>query len=773
MRRRLTRFSSALLLAALVAVVVRIAYLVELSGSPLLSVLMGDSRQYDEWAVRIASGQWMGTEVFYQTPLYPYALAVIFRFAGRSLGLVRVVQIVLGSASCVLLGLAGRRFFNPRVGVIAALLLALYPSAIFFDGLIQKSSLDIFLITLVLALLARFQSQPHWKWLAAVGAATAAFALNRENARVVYPIVAAWLLLGFPDVAVRRRLAWVGLFLSVSFVVLLPVGLRNYWVGGDFLLSTSQLGSNFYIGNHSHASGSYDPLVPGRGDPLYEREDATRLASTAVGRPLSPSEVSDYWLRRSLTDIRDHPLDWIGLMGKKLFLTVNAAEIPDTESIEAYADYSWTLGGLLWLDFGVVLPAAVLGAWLSRREWRKLLILYGLFLGLDISAALFYVVARYRHPLVPVVLLFSAAGLAGVLDLRWARSAQPASAGPERWTARKSAAAGQPQPARHWTRQWMAGLAAAAVVAVVARVPMKVTQDETYANVGSMLVRAGRATDSIPVLLKAVAVDPSYAAPHFNLGLAYRDTGQPQAALAELETAVRLRPDDAPAQSTLGVMLQAAGRSAEAIEHLRESARLAPSSVEAHTNLGLALMEAGQPNEAVAEHQRAVALAPNDPKPHNNLAGALQQAGDVQQAIVEYQKALSLRPDYAEAHANLALALGSIGDREGAFQHFREAVRLQPDNYAVHVAFGNALCESGRLAEGIGQYQEASRLSPSAIDPPYLSARAYARAGRFADALTSLQTALDIANATGQADAARQIAEDLRQVRVQADRRTR
>jgi len=30
----------------------------------------------------------------------------------------------------------------------------------------------------------------------------------------------------------------------------------------------------------------------------------------------------------------------------------------------------------------------------------------------------YYVVARYRHPLVPIILLFSAAGLGGLLDIR-------------------------------------------------------------------------------------------------------------------------------------------------------------------------------------------------------------------------------------------------------------------------------------------------------------------------------------------------------------------
>ena len=46
---------------------------------------MGDSRGYDEWARRIAGGDWLGHEVFYQAPLYPYLLGVIYAIAGRHL----------------------------------------------------------------------------------------------------------------------------------------------------------------------------------------------------------------------------------------------------------------------------------------------------------------------------------------------------------------------------------------------------------------------------------------------------------------------------------------------------------------------------------------------------------------------------------------------------------------------------------------------------------------------------------------------------------------
>ena len=49
------------------------------------------------------------------------------------------IQALLGAAACVLLGLAARRFFNQAVAIVAAVMLAIYPPAIFFDGLIQKS----------------------------------------------------------------------------------------------------------------------------------------------------------------------------------------------------------------------------------------------------------------------------------------------------------------------------------------------------------------------------------------------------------------------------------------------------------------------------------------------------------------------------------------------------------------------------------------------------------------------------------------------------------
>src|SRR5689334_15669568 len=65
------------------ALAVRVLHLWQIRRAPFLSLLMGDALSYDLWAQRIASGEWLGREVFYQAPLYPYLLGVLYRIVGH------------------------------------------------------------------------------------------------------------------------------------------------------------------------------------------------------------------------------------------------------------------------------------------------------------------------------------------------------------------------------------------------------------------------------------------------------------------------------------------------------------------------------------------------------------------------------------------------------------------------------------------------------------------------------------------------------------------
>ena len=142
-------------------------------------------------------------------------------------------------------------------------------------------------------------------------------------------------------------------------LVLLPVAVRNYAVGGGFYLTTSQFGPNFYIGNNPKSDGTYMSLRFGRGAPEYERQDATELAEHALGRSLTPSEVSGYWTDRALGFITSQPGAWLRLVGRKLLLLWNADEMLDTESQETYAEWSLPLRVGGWFGhFGVLVPLA-------------------------------------------------------------------------------------------------------------------------------------------------------------------------------------------------------------------------------------------------------------------------------------------------------------------------------------------------------------------------------------------------------------------------------
>src|SRR5215831_1815890 len=95
-------------LVGAIALAVRLWHLHQILPAPFYDLLIGDAAAYDDRARAIASGNWLGDQVFYQAPLYPYFMAVLYSLAGRSVSIVRYVQAVLGAISCTLLAGSGR-----------------------------------------------------------------------------------------------------------------------------------------------------------------------------------------------------------------------------------------------------------------------------------------------------------------------------------------------------------------------------------------------------------------------------------------------------------------------------------------------------------------------------------------------------------------------------------------------------------------------------------------------------------------------------------------
>jgi hypothetical protein len=113
------------------------------------------------------------------------------------------------------------------------------------------------------------------------------------------------------------------------------------------------------------------------------------------------------------------------VLGKKWLLVWNARELK-TRTISHLSAVVLVASGLAWFNhFGMLAPLAVMGIFLTVKQWRHLWILYVVILSLAGSVAVFYVFGRYRFPLVPFLALFAGAGIVRALALYQEKNFRP------------------------------------------------------------------------------------------------------------------------------------------------------------------------------------------------------------------------------------------------------------------------------------------------------------------------------------------------------------
>jgi len=456
------RWGGIVLLVFAVALLLRLAPLLELSDLPTFRRLVMDAARYDDLARDILAGSWLPAEPFYQAPLYPYFLACIYTVFGISYTAVRWVQVLLGAVTVALLALGTGRAFGRPAGLATGLLAALYGPLVLYAGLLLKPTLGVFFLALLVVLLLEgvrrseddrdgdgpTEEEPEGAgssraaWRAAgppllAGIALGGAVLLRGNQLVLLPVLAVWLL-------VRRwvhlrTLRWAALdwrsgalFVLGVVLPLLPVVWANHHAGGGWQLTSGQGGMSFYIGNVPGGSGAYRPLSRGGHQPERQKADAQRLAArwleeregrAVTPEELTPGEVSRILWRAAWQEIVRAPGGWLRLLARKAWWFWNAYEVPDAEGLVVYRELSAFLG-LAPLGFGWLVPLALVGlvpAWRSSPRAAALLVLGTA--AVFVSVVLFFVFGRYRLPVVVFLLPLAGMGAAWLVTLarcrRW------------------------------------------------------------------------------------------------------------------------------------------------------------------------------------------------------------------------------------------------------------------------------------------------------------------------------------------------------------------
>lgn len=581
MRHRLPAFLktsklSQALIIFLLAFGVRLVYLYQIHDNPFFNTPVLDEYSYDRWARRIAGGQWLGTEIFYQDPLYPYFLGVEYSIVGRDLFRVRALQFAIGSASCVLIFLLADSFFDRKTGVVAGVLAALYKPFFYFEGLLLKSFLAVFLISLFMLVLMLARGRRSFLLWVLAGVILGLLALVRANVLVLVPAVIVWAFVPgvVTDSIARKAVAAAGVVVGL-ILILAPVTVRNYVVGKDFVLITSQAGQNFLIGNNpSNVSGRYQPPITVRPNPRYEQADFRIQAEIATGRKLKPSEVSAYWFSEAFRFIRDEPLRWLTLMLKKFWLFWNWYEVPDNQNFYFFRQYSSVLG-LPLPNFRFVAALGLTGMLLCLPRWRRVLLLYLVVLLYSATVIAFYVFARYRLPVVPGLIVFASYALASV----------------PRTLAEK-----------HYSK-----LLAAALITLLfwGLLGTHVSKDSYYADTANAYSR---------------------------LASVYQSQGKLDEALAAYKQATRILPYQWSAYLGMGEIYEQRGEMDLAIENYRRARIYNPGNPDTWLRLGRLCFEKGELDESAKFFGVALGLKPDSLQLHYWLAKVHAARGNDEQA---------------------------------------------------------------------------------------------------------------------------------------------
>ncbi|MCS7173057.1 MAG: glycosyltransferase family 39 protein [Armatimonadetes bacterium] len=339
-------------------------------------------------------------------PLYILFLTALYGIL-RAPVWIRVVQIALGAAGCVVLYAVGRRLFDLPTALLGAVLLAVHPAAAYLAGLHLTENLFFPLLLLALLQAYRLADYPSAWGAMGLGGLVGLGALTRAVFLGFLPFLLLWCALRW-GVHTQRSYSLAGLVVTGCMLTLLPWTVRNAVVLQAFVPVQSNGAMVFWAGNNPHADGGLVWPTRRTWTGSWPPDDGHY-----GWRDLGVVEEARIYFREAFRWIREHPGDYLRLLGRKLARLYGFSRAADEGGL------SVPLGIAV---FQVLLyPAAAVG-WLLAWARRKPVGLLGwLVVFTNLVALVFSGASRYALPMVPSLVLFAAFALRSVW--RWTEAA--------------------------------------------------------------------------------------------------------------------------------------------------------------------------------------------------------------------------------------------------------------------------------------------------------------------------------------------------------------
>lgn len=379
---------------------------------------VADAVDYDTLAVNLASGHGFSLNPDVPTPKrppgFPFFLAAVYSVFGHSYPAAMALQAVLGALTCLLVFRTAEKLLGEREAVIAGWLLALYPVLTVYSGLLLTETLFTFLLAGAFMFWV-YGAGRRDNWDFALAGLFLGLATLTRPVTLVFPGV----LLAVVLLANRALLGKWLIFLAVFLFTLAPWSARNYRLWGTLRPASVGTGYGFFV-TGSMASGlSFEESFQHYLEKFNNRPEPVIFTP---GAPAQAILLETELQAEGSALVKAHPVNFLKIALKRLppfWLTSHSSVFGVDKSLAEYraaGDWGRIAARLaLLLLQAALLCLAGLGLYFTLFRWRETAPLIALLLFFT-AHVLFDFVPRYHLPVMPQLMIFAAAGLAGALD---------------------------------------------------------------------------------------------------------------------------------------------------------------------------------------------------------------------------------------------------------------------------------------------------------------------------------------------------------------------
>ncbi|MDD5597143.1 MAG: glycosyltransferase family 39 protein [Victivallaceae bacterium] len=338
-------------------------------------------------------------------------LPLIYLTLGYSVWSVIIAQSLLGAATVYLVGLSTARIWNRQAAVIAAAMTAFSQMLILYTPYLLIATLQAFWMALIFyCAVAAYKSGKTLHWAVCVLISGCAI-LTRGNVWFLIPGLVALAVYSLVfkkhrSLPLRKKLMGSGaaIFVFLFLVILpqVPFSYRNSVLLGHFCGPSSDAPNVLSLGNtpESPPGGREEGWGPG---PM-EYPTTYAVWTSQQSKVSVISRIWDWFLRE--------PLAFLELTYRKLLLFCDYRELPNNISLGIALEYSDFLSyGFLWTVFIMIpgLSGIYVLAWrsLKKHDLKMLLLIY-FILAYCAATVAFYILARFRVPVIPLLAIMAA-----------------------------------------------------------------------------------------------------------------------------------------------------------------------------------------------------------------------------------------------------------------------------------------------------------------------------------------------------------------------------